>query len=728
MSAVEKWSQSAEVSEYLRDVDWVSADDISSKTISNGRFSSNGNNSQSSVWTVRSALAYLSHDGADRLRVAQLLAVVDQPTASRIHAEVLDADPVWVRAVIRELTEAGLVAYSRFRRRDIRDAVVRETPLMVRTSMHHRVAGVLHAGGAPAMRVADHLVSAGTARFPWSVSLLRAAAGDAIADDQITRAVDYLELASRLADDDERAIILTTLAVVRWRLSPSTSGRSFGRLIGALRGGLIPPQCVPMVARYLLWHGRAEEAAAALDQLDAAADGGDATGPARLAAMNEWLACNYPGVLEGRAAAPEPDRTTVRSGSASAVRTEPDVEAARLLIDVLTNGASAGAVAAAQRMLRGHRLDDETFGALLIALDCLTYSDQLDVATSWCEALVLEAAARRAPTWQSIFAIWRSAMSVREGNLHAAIDRASGAVGRINSENLGTYTGLAVASLVAATTAAGRYREAAAYLDHALPDSVLESRIGLQFLHARGHYHMAVGAYDQALEDFSGCGERMRRWNMDIPGLVAWRNDLAELYLRLGEPRNARRWASAHLDRIGGVDRHRTAGVSVRLIAASSPVLDQVALLRQSVSIANSGGNQLELATALAALSDAYHAIGERDRARAANRRATRLAEQCGAEPLRIRLAGPRGESAPMLVSLDQPPRALDTLSPAELKVAELAAAGRRNRDIAKELHITTSTVEQHLTRVYRKLRVARRSDLVAVLAATDFAPVREVR
>ncbi|MEV0292101.1 LuxR C-terminal-related transcriptional regulator [Nocardia sp. NPDC050710] len=652
--------------------------------------------------------------------------MVDQPTASRILAEVLDINPKRVRAVIQEFTEAGLVAYARFQRRDVREAVVRETPLMVRTSMHHRVAGVLHAGGAPAMRVADHLVSAGAARFSWSVSLLRAAAGDAIADDQITRAVDYLELGSRLADDDERAIILTTLAVVRWRLSPSTSGRSFGRLIAALRGGLIPTQCVPMVARYLLWHGRAEEAAAALDQLDAAADRGEPTGPARLAAMNEWLACNYPGVLEGRAA-PEVDRTIVRP-AAPAGRTEPDVEAARLLTDVLTNGASAGAVASAQRMLRGHRLDDGTFGALLIALDCLTYSDELEIAASWCEALVLEAAARRAPTWQSIFAIWRSAMSVREGNLHAAIDRASGALGRINSENLGTYTGLAVATLVAATTAAGRHREAAAYLDQALPDSVLESRIGLQFLHARGHYHLSVGAYDQALDDFSTCGERMRRWNMDIPGLVAWRNDLAELYLRAGEPRTARRWASAHLDRIGGIDRHRTAGVSVRLIAAASPTLDRVGLLRQSVSIANASGNQLELATTLAALSDAYHAVGERDRARAANRRAARLAEQCGAEPLRIRLAGARGETAPALIPNDQPLRALDSLSPAELKVAGLAAAGRRNRDIAKELHITTSTVEQHLTRVYRKLRIARRADLVVVLAAGDRASVREVR
>ena len=42
-------------------------------------------------------------------------------------------------------------------------------------------------------------------------------------------------------------------------------------------------------------------------------------------------------------------------------------------------------------------------------------------------------------------------------------------------------------------------------------------------------------------------------------------------------------------------------------------------------------------------------------------------------------------------------------LSPSERRVATLAASGKTNRAIARELHITDSTVEQHLTRVYRK-------------------------
>ena len=38
--------------------------------------------------------------------------------------------------------------------------------------------------------------------------------------------------------------------------------------------------------------------------------------------------------------------------------------------------------------------------------------------------------------------------------------------------------------------------------------------------------------------------------------------------------------------------------------------------------------------------------------------------------------------------------------------MAALAAQGSTNREIAAELYITVSTVEQHLTRVYRKLNI----------------------
>jgi DNA-binding NarL/FixJ family response regulator len=53
-----------------------------------------------------------------------------------------------------------------------------------------------------------------------------------------------------------------------------------------------------------------------------------------------------------------------------------------------------------------------------------------------------------------------------------------------------------------------------------------------------------------------------------------------------------------------------------------------------------------------------------------------------------------------------------EALSPAELRVAQLAAAGRFNREIAEELVISERTVESHLSAVYRKLGIRSRRDL----------------
>ncbi len=58
-------------------------------------------------------------------------------------------------------------------------------------------------------------------------------------------------------------------------------------------------------------------------------------------------------------------------------------------------------------------------------------------------------------------------------------------------------------------------------------------------------------------------------------------------------------------------------------------------------------------------------------------------------------------------------------LTYSERRVASLAAGGWTNKRIARELHITVSTVEQHLTRVYRKTGATRRADLAAALANT---------
>ena len=56
-------------------------------------------------------------------------------------------------------------------------------------------------------------------------------------------------------------------------------------------------------------------------------------------------------------------------------------------------------------------------------------------------------------------------------------------------------------------------------------------------------------------------------------------------------------------------------------------------------------------------------------------------------------------------------------LTPGELDTAVQAAAGRTNKQIAGDMHLSVRTVESHLQRAYEKLGVSGRRELVGALA-----------
>ena len=62
--------------------------------------------------------------------------------------------------------------------------------------------------------------------------------------------------------------------------------------------------------------------------------------------------------------------------------------------------------------------------------------------------------------------------------------------------------------------------------------------------------------------------------------------------------------------------------------------------------------------------------------------------------------------------------RAPDELTATELRVAELAAAGMTNREVAQVTYMSAKTVEAHLASVYRKLGIRSRAQLGARVAA----------
>ncbi|HET6690123.1 MAG TPA: helix-turn-helix transcriptional regulator, partial [Miltoncostaeaceae bacterium] len=56
-------------------------------------------------------------------------------------------------------------------------------------------------------------------------------------------------------------------------------------------------------------------------------------------------------------------------------------------------------------------------------------------------------------------------------------------------------------------------------------------------------------------------------------------------------------------------------------------------------------------------------------------------------------------------------------LTASERRVADLAAEGQTNKDIAQALYVTPKTVEVHLSNTYRKLGIRSRRELLDALA-----------
>jgi DNA-binding CsgD family transcriptional regulator len=90
------------------------------------------------------------------------------------------------------------------------------------------------------------------------------------------------------------------------------------------------------------------------------------------------------------------------------------------------------------------------------------------------------------------------------------------------------------------------------------------------------------------------------------------------------------------------------------------------------------------------------------------------LAHRCAAlaltERARTELIAAGGRPRRLVLS------GLDSLTPGERRVAQLAAAGLSNREIAQNLFVTARTVEGHLTHAYHKLDIAAREQLPATL------------
>ncbi|HEY8978526.1 MAG TPA: helix-turn-helix transcriptional regulator, partial [Streptomyces sp.] len=100
---------------------------------------------------------------------------------------------------------------------------------------------------------------------------------------------------------------------------------------------------------------------------------------------------------------------------------------------------------------------------------------------------------------------------------------------------------------------------------------------------------------------------------------------------------------------------------------------------------------------------------------------AARLFRRCRAVPwlrqVEAAVVAPSAGGAPAVVERQPAADALEGLASMERQVASLVMEGATNREIAARLFISVKTVEATLTRVYRKLGIRSRVDIVRLAA-----------
>jgi DNA-binding CsgD family transcriptional regulator len=632
------------------------------------------------------------HRGGDATRdVAVALAVLGDCGRPGLLSQLAGMTSASVVQALHALSGAGIAEEYRFRHPLARAAVLDSLAPGARRDLHRRAAALLHREGAPVPEVAAHLLAGHDVPGGWGVAVLREAAEEALAADDARLAVSYLELAcAGCPDERTRAGMQIRLAAVMWRFSPGAAeDRYLAEPLAALRAGRLPRSCVGPLAKLMVAHGWLAEARDVLARLRGSA------GPEECAAQSE-AEITLPWTWAPPQAGPRP-------GNGPPHEPPPWLSA----------GESKSAVTATEHFLHVTPLTDATLASVVTAVKSLVHSDRVDIAENWCDFFLTEATRRQAPGWQAVFASLRAEIALRQGRLAACEEYARQALRAVPERNASLFIGGPVASLILAYTAMGRYDAAARHVNQAVPETLFRNVYGLAYLLARGRYYLATNRTHAALGDFLNAGRLAIRWGVDRPVLLPWRTEAAEACLRLGDREQAERLIADQLQtRDAGNSRVR--GVCLRLRAMTVDVKQRPRLLARAVEALQRSGDRLELARALAALGESHQALGEAARAAVVKRRAWHMARECGVEAAAEETEpGPRGRHAPVAVTV--PDGGVFTeakLSGSEKRVAVLAACGYTNREIAEKLCITVSTVEQHLTRVYRKLNISRRQQL----------------
>jgi DNA-binding CsgD family transcriptional regulator len=248
-----------------------------------------------------------------------------------------------------------------------------------------------------------------------------------------------------------------------------------------------------------------------------------------------------------------------------------------------------------------------------------------------------------------------------------------------------------------------------------LGDEIPEMLLFCDLIRSRARLRLAQGNVQAGIDDMLAGHELLARFGIANPAGMYCRSTAAVALAGIGRREEARALVAQELAAVRAFGAPGAVGICLRAAGVVEGESAGIELLRDAVAELERSPARLEHARALADLGAALRRTGNRREARQSLRLALDLADRCGGRAVadqardELRVAGARPRRARI--------SGVEALTASERRVAQLAAQGLTNRQIAQALFVSHPTVVTHLSHCYEKLGISTRGQLASSLA-----------
>jgi DNA-binding CsgD family transcriptional regulator len=674
---------------------------------------------------TRSVVVRLGRMSPSAAALARAVAVFGVCAQLRQAAVVANLDAGVAAAATDELVAGGLLERGQTLRLVhpiVRTVLYADLPMGQRSELHRRAATVLADEGGDPDAVAAHLLSVQPAGDVTAVEALRSAAVQAFARGAPSIAGEYA--ARALVEPPPRDMRADLMAMQGWAAAfsgdPVGAGQHFNRAMAISRD---PRQLATLAVDASGVYSVTGRIGEAISTLEKAIQ--------RIGATDDELRWQLEARLIGAARLHASGVKIAADHLASLPRdVRGDTHGERLILAqlayaaVIGSGTAEQATELARRALAdGQLLAEEPLSSVAPynAIGALEFSGELACAIDAYDRLLARARAEGdvfsyalVSSFRSQLKLWRGAVSDAIADARSAIDAGSQLGWDFVAPS--AYANLINALLEAGELAAAEEALTASGIGAEIPDMLLFGDL----LRSRGRLRFARGDARGGIEDFSASQDMLERAGITNPAFFHCRSTIAVALAAGGARDQARQLAEAELAAARAFGDPGALGVALRAAGLVERSGEGIEYLREAVCQLERSQARLEHARALLDLGAALRRHGTRREASSSLRRALDLADRCGARAIaeqaqaELRISGARPRRARI--------SGIESLTPSERRVAELAATGLTNREIAQALFVSHPTVVTHLGHCYQKLNIRSRDQLAQALAG-DVTP-----